>query len=100
MLWAIILQSCSKPFDSFLMYYQTFLSPQVKRSVIISNKNGIYNLPSDLILRILGNQGISDKSKFHTIIAQGSVIPPQNENFVNTLKTRAHLKYSARDCSI
>ena len=40
------------------MFYQIFLSPQVKGSVIISNKNGIYKLPhklpSDLRLRILG----------------------------------------------
>ena len=38
------------------MFDQTFLSPQVKRSVIISNKHSIYKLPhelpSDLILRI------------------------------------------------
>ena len=29
----------------FLMLYQIFLSPQVKRSAIISNKHGIYELP-------------------------------------------------------
>ena len=42
-----------------LMFYQIFLSPQVKRIVIISNKLGIYELPhelsNDLRLRILGN---------------------------------------------
>ena len=42
-----------------LMFYQIFLSPQVKRIVIISNKHGIYGLPkelpNDLWLRILGN---------------------------------------------
>ena len=42
-----------------LMFYQIFLSPQVKRSAIISNKQGIYELPhelpNDLRLRILGN---------------------------------------------
>ena len=32
----------------FLMFYQTFLSPQVKRIVIISNKHGIYELPNEL----------------------------------------------------
>ena len=41
------------------MFYQIFLSPQVKRSAIISNKNGIYKLPhelpNDLRLRILEN---------------------------------------------
>ena len=41
------------------MFYQVFLSPQVKRIVIISNKDGIYEvpheLPNDLRIRILGN---------------------------------------------
>ena len=31
----------------FLMFYQIFLSPQVKRSAIISNKQGIYELPQE-----------------------------------------------------
>ena len=39
--------------------YQTFFSPQVKRSMIISNKDGIwelpYILPNDVTIRILGN---------------------------------------------
>ena len=43
----------------FLMFYQIFLSPQVKRSAIISNKHGIYEmaheLQSALILKILEN---------------------------------------------
>ena len=42
----------------FLMFYQIFLSPQVKRYVIITFKHGIYKLshelPNDLRLRILG----------------------------------------------
>ena len=46
-------------FWDFLMFYQIFLSPQVKRIVIIDNKHGIYELPhtlpNDLRLRILGN---------------------------------------------
>ena len=41
------------------MFYQIFLSPQVKRIVIISNKHGIYELPhelpNDLRLMKLGN---------------------------------------------
>ena len=41
------------------MAEQIFLSPQVKRSVIIGNKHGIYELfhelPNDLRLTILGN---------------------------------------------
>ena len=46
-------------FGDFLILYQIFFSPQVKRSVIISNNYGIYELPhelpNDLRLSILGN---------------------------------------------
>ena len=34
-------------FWEFLMFYQIFLSPQVKRIVIISNKHGIHELPHE-----------------------------------------------------
>ena len=30
------------------MFYQIFLSSQVKRCAIVSNKHGIYELPHDL----------------------------------------------------
>ena len=44
----------------FLIIYLILLSPQVKQSVIISNKRGIYELPhempNDLRLRILRNK--------------------------------------------
>ena len=50
----------------FLTFYQIFLSPQVKRSAIISYKQGAYELPhelpSDLRLRILGNKEKSEES--------------------------------------
>ena len=50
----------------FLTFYQVFLSPQMKRSAIISNKQGAYELPhelpSDLRLRILGDKEKSGKS--------------------------------------
>ena len=43
----------------FLMLYQISLSPQVKRIVIIGNKQGVYELPRELVndlrLRILRN---------------------------------------------
>ena len=43
---------------SDLMFDQVFLSPQVQRIAIISNKHGIYELPqklpNDLSLEILG----------------------------------------------
>ena len=35
-------------FLDFLMLYQILFSQQVKRSVIISNKHGIYELPHEL----------------------------------------------------
>ena len=37
------------------MFYQIFLSPQVKRSAIIVNEHDIYELPSDLRVKFLGN---------------------------------------------
>ena len=46
-------------FLDFLMFDQIFFSLTVKKSVIISNKHGIYELshelPNDLGFRILGN---------------------------------------------
>ena len=48
------------------MFEQILISPQVKRSVMISNKHCIYELPdelsNDLKLRILGKQEILGKS--------------------------------------
>ena len=44
-------------FWDILKFYEILFSPQVKRSVIISNKHGIYELPhklpNDVKLRIL-----------------------------------------------
>ena len=76
------------------MFYQNFLSPQVKQSAIISKKQGIYELPNklsnDLSLRILINQGIS--GNFQNLIewqpsAQSSC---SKKDFINTSKK--HLK--------
>ena len=36
------------------MFYQIFLSPQVKQCAIITYKHGIDELPNDLRLKILG----------------------------------------------
>ena len=45
-------------FGEFLLLYQIFFSKQVKQSVIISDKHGIYKLPrklsNNLRLRTLG----------------------------------------------
>ena len=47
------------------MFYQILLSQQGKRSEIITNKNGVYELPhklsNDLRFRILGNEETSGK---------------------------------------
>ena len=52
-------------FLDFLMFYQIFFSPQIKRWAIITYKHGVYELPhelpNDLRLRILGNSEISGK---------------------------------------
>ena len=49
-----------------LIFYQIFLPPQVIRSAIISNKQGVHELPhelpNDLRLRILGNKQKSGES--------------------------------------
>ena len=48
-------------------FYQILLLAQVKRSAIISNKQGVYELldelPDDLRLRILGNKKKQGKSQ-------------------------------------
>ena len=50
----------------YFMFHQIFLSPQVKRSAIISNKQSVYELPhelsNDLRLRILRNKEKSGES--------------------------------------
>ena len=47
------------------MFFQTFLSPKVKRSAIVNNKHGIYELLYELVnglrLSILGNYERSGK---------------------------------------
>ena len=68
------------------MFYQIYLSPQVKRWAIISYKHGIYELSHELPknlrlrklrdLRKLGN--IRKVPKLHRIIAQCPV-PPQKK---------------------
>ena len=50
----------------FFMFYRIFFSLQVKRSTIISNKQGVYELVhellNDLRFRILGNKEESGES--------------------------------------
>ena len=51
------------------MFYEIFLSSQVKRSVIITNKHGIYELPHELPKDIIRNsENIGAILKLHIII--------------------------------
>ena len=72
------------------MFHKIFLSPQVKRIVIISNKHGIYELPNELPndfrVRILGNQEISGRSQIFKELYPSVQSSSQNESFVNTSK--------------
>ena len=72
-------------FRDFLIFYEVFLSPQVTRGVVVSNKNGIYKLrPNDLKLRILENQDIPRKSQNCMKFSLVPSPPPKMKNFVNT----------------
>ena len=92
------------------MFYQIFLSPQVKRWMIITYKHGIYELPhellSDLRLRNLGNYEISGNCLNSYNDSLVPIPPAKNESFVAekqklnffrcalfNMKTRVSLKY-------
>ena len=70
------------------MAEQIFLSPEVKRSVIISNKYAIYELPqelpNDLRLRILGNWETSRKPQNFIKLLSSAESSSENEDFINT----------------
>ena len=74
------------------MFYQIFLSPQVKRWTIITRKDGIYELlhelPNDLRLKDLRKLGnIRKLSKLHRVAIPGypsAQAPCQNESFVKS----------------
>ena len=61
------------------MFDKIFVSTQVKRIVIISNKHAIYELLYELLndLRKFGN--IKKISKPHRIVAWRSALPPKLE---------------------
>ena len=75
-------------FCDFLMFYQIFLSPQAKRSVIINNKHGIFQLahelPNDLRLRTFGNQEKSGKSQNFIELKLNAKFSSRNKNVVDT----------------
>ena len=60
-------------FWDFLMFYQSLLSPQVKRCAIITYKHGIYKFPNDLRLSLVSISQPSAQS------------PCQIENFAGGL---------------
>ena len=67
------------------MFFQTFLSPQVKQWAIIIYKLGIYELPRELPndLRL---KEISRKCLNSIELWPSAQSPRQNEKFVNTSK--------------
>ena len=67
------------------MFYQIFPSTQVKRSAIISNKHGIYELPYELANNLRKLEKVSKISNF--IELQPSAQSPSlNKIFVDTSK--------------
>ena len=69
-------------FWEFWLLNQIFFSPQVKRSVIISNKHGTkalhHELPNDLRLGNLGNYESSGKSQNLRELEPSAQSFPQN----------------------
>ena len=70
------------------MFDQIFLLPQMKRSVIVSNKHGIYELPHELpndlrlrIFEIRENEENVKTSENYILVPS-----PQNKSFVNASK--------------
>ena len=65
-------------FWTFLIFYEFFLSPQVKRGVIITNKNAIYQLPNDATLVLEKFRNCRKTLTLHEIIAQRQ-LPPKRK---------------------
>ena len=67
-------------FWNFLMFYQIFFSPQVKRFAIISYKHGgIYKLPHEFPNNLRKLRNIRKVSKLHRMIAQCPVPLPKSK---------------------
>ena len=63
-------------FWAFLMFYQIFLSSQVKRRAIISNNHGLYELPHELrTAPDLGSQEIRKYQENPKTLWNDSVVP-------------------------
>ena len=59
------------------MFYQIFLSPQVKRRAIINSKHGIYEFPQEFP---------NDSRQPHGIFADGGIKVPTQEKKKKRLK--------------
>ena len=70
------------------MFYQIFVSAQAKRCAIATYKNGIYELPHELLkvlkFRILENYEISGNGLIFIERYPSAQSPCKNEIFVNT----------------
>ena len=84
-------------FWNFLMFYQIFLPPQVKRRVIIGNKHDIcdlrHELPNNFRLNILGNKEKSGKSQNLVELQYSTQSPCKNENCFNTFQKLLKNRY-------
>ena len=65
------------------MFYQIFLSPQVKRCAIITYKNGIYELPHELPHDLRLTKYEQSVTWNDSIVPS---LPSQNKSFANTSK--------------
>ena len=99
------------------MFYQIFLSPQMKRCAIITYKHGIYELPhelpKDLRLRILYNDRLAAyndslvpilPAKIIILLIPVKTLEKQKLDFFRSalfhMKARVSLKYFVNDCGL
>ena len=71
------------------MFYQIFLSPQVKRRTIITYKHGIYELPGELLNDLRNCLNLSGNCLTRIALQPSAQYPRQNESSANT---RTNLK--------
>ena len=78
-----IITIMDKIFEDFLIFYQIFFSPQVKRSMIVSNKHSIcklpHELPNNFRVRILPNWESSGKSQNFIELQPSAQSPHQTQ---------------------
>ena len=97
-------------FWDFLMFYQVFFSPQVKRCTIFTYKHGIYELPHELpneyqeSVQISWNDSLvlSLLVKMKILLVLAKISWKQKLNFSRSalfnMKTRVSLRYFVNDC--